>query len=191
MTSIIELVGSTIIGATVIGALIGIMVLLSASTQEIAADVNAQETMSDFVKIIQWDFAKIGNRVSSGCPLLLAKADTVIFRGDIDNNGTVDTVAYVKGNPAQRGKTLNPRDFMLYRLIFKAGLPDTTKLNVGLTNFTISYFDSTGAVTTNPNFVRGLNIAASLESPYSTSDNVYSGVSWQNTIYPRNLNVSN
>jgi len=190
MTSIIDLVGSTIIGATVIGALIGIMVLLSASTQEITAEVNTQETMADFVKIVQWDFAKIGNRVSSGGSLLVAKADTMIFRGDIDNDGTVETVAYIKCSKALRARTPNSRDFMMYRVVFKAGLPDTTRLNVGLTNFTISYLDSTGAVTTNRNLVRGLNISACLESPYAT-DNNYSGVSWQNTIYPRNLNVSN
>ncbi|MBM2840127.1 MAG: hypothetical protein HW412_655 [Bacteroidetes bacterium] len=191
MTSIIDLVGSTIIGATVIGVLIAIMFLLSASSQEITAEVNVQETMADFVKTVQWDFAKIGNRVSSGSGLLVASADMVIFRGDIDNNGTIDTVAYLKGKPAQRTGTPNPRDFMLYRLIYKAGRPDTTRMGMGLTNFTLSYFDSTGAVTSNPSLVRGLNIAASLESPYSTTDNQYPGVAWQSTIYPRNLNVSN
>jgi hypothetical protein len=189
MTSIIDLAGSTIIGATVIGALIGIMVLLSGSTQEITAEVNAQETMADFVKTVQWDLAKVGNRVS-GAAVLVAEPDRMVFRGDIDNNGSIDTVAYVKTSKALRTKTENPNDFMLYRLVFKGAQCDTTRLNVGLTTFSVSYLDSTGGSTTNANLVRGFTIAAAVESPYA-SEGVYSGVSWQNTIYPRNLNVTN
>lgn len=188
MTSIIDLVGSTILGAAVIAVFIGIVVLFSASNRDAAADVNAQETMRDFVRVVNSDFAKIGNKVSSNA-VLIAKVDTLKFRGDIDNNGTVDTVTYMRGTTAQRTKTPNPRDFMLYRKVSTAGIQTTTGMNVGLTKFTLSYVDSTGTATSNPVLVRGIVVAATLEDPYSTAQTANSGVSWQNTIYPRNINL--
>ncbi len=174
------------IGAAIIGTIIGLHVLLSDSSQQMTSDLIAQENMSEFTSLVNYDFAKVGYRDTTGAPVLVAKSDTLTFLSDIDNNATIDTVKYFTGSTAAWTATENPNDFLLYRI--KVPL-DTTKLNVGFTNFSFTYFDSTGAATLNPALVRGFTLSATLEGQYLNADSTYSGVAWSNTYYPRNLNT--
>jgi len=184
----IDIIGSTLLGATVIVAIMGLNLLLSDSSRQVGSDLNVQENTVEFTKSIQWDFAKIGYRDTTGAPILVAKQDSVVFLGDIDNSGSVDTVRYYKGLPEELTWTPNPNDFLLMKEVGNAS--QTMQMNIGLTKFQLTYFDSTGGVTADPKLVRGLKIAAVVQSPYATVDSVYSGAYWENTIYPRNLNVS-
>jgi len=186
--SVIDIVGSTLLGAAVLLAIFGMNFVLSDSSQQFGADLNAQENMVEFTKAIQWDLAKIGYRDTTRAPILVARPDTLVFLGDIDNDGTVDVVKYYKGSPAMLSSTPNPNDFILYRIIVNK--TENLAMNLGLTKFQLSYVDSTGTLTLDPKLVRGVKIVAMVQSPYSAADSAYSGAYWENTIYPRNLNVN-
>ena len=186
--TLMDIVGPSLLAAAVIAAIIGLNYLLFDSRQQFGEDVNVQEQMVEFTKVIEWDFAKIGHRDTTGVPILIAKPDTFMFAGDMDNNGTFDTVMYFKGSPTKLSWTPNPDDFILYKVLVNTS--DTMKMNLGLTKFDLTYLDSTGAATANPTLVRGLKVATVVESPYWSGDGVQSGAYWENTIFPRNLNVS-
>lgn len=181
-----EIGWASLIGATIIGTIIGLHVLLSNSAQHMTSDLIIQENMSEFTKLVNHDFAKVGYRDTTGAPVLVAKSDTLTFLADVDNNTTIDTVQYVKGSPAAWTRTPNPNDFLVYRVKLPS---DTTRLNVGFTGFAFTYFDSTGAVTSNPSLVRGFTLSAHVEGSYKNADKSYSGVAWSATFYPRNLNI--
>jgi hypothetical protein len=184
--SFLEIGWTSFIGAVIIGIIVGLHVLLSNSSQHMTSDLISQENMSEFTKVVNYDFAKVGYRDTTGAPVLVAKSDTLTFLSDIDNNASVDTVKYFTGSPAAWTATENPNDFLLYRVKVPA---DTTKLNIGFTNFAFTYYDSTGAATVNPALVRGFMLSATIEGQYRKSDGAYSGVAWSNTYYPRNLNT--
>jgi hypothetical protein len=106
-----DIVGPSLLAAAVIAAILGLNYLLFDSRQQFGEDVNVQEQMVEFTKVVEWDFAKIGNKDTTGVPVLIAKPDTFMFAGDMDNNGTFDTVMYFKGSPANLSWTPNPDDF--------------------------------------------------------------------------------
>ncbi|MBI4535304.1 MAG: hypothetical protein HY708_03435 [Ignavibacteriae bacterium] len=181
-----DLTGSTILGIAVIAAILGLNFFLADSAQKFTSDLTTQQTAVDFTRTLQWDMDKIGYRDTTGHPVLVAKTDTLMFLGDVDDSDTIRTVKYfLDSNPA-RTSTSNPSDFLLYRIILPS---DTTKLNVGLTKFQLTYFDSTGNTTTNPQIVRGIRVRAQIEGPDVQIDSTYSGLYWENTFYPRNINL--
>jgi len=188
--SLIDLIGSSIIAGAIIAAIIAMTFVLSGSTLEFKSDLNTQETTAEFTKVLQWDFAKIGTGVSTGPKVLFATSDSLGFRGDIDNNGTLDTVIYRKGAPGDLAETPNPDDFLLFRIVSGGGTQESMAIKIGLTRFTMTYLDSTGGPTTNANNVRGMKVEALVQSEYTMPDVDYAGVYWENTIYPRNLNLT-
>src|SRR5438094_706771 len=127
----LDIIGSTLLAGAVILAVIGLNFLFTDSTRNFGSDLSTQENMVGLTERIQWDFAKIGYRVTNGKRILVSKSDTLMFAGDMDNNGTVDTVKYFKGSTSTRSNTHNPKDFLLYRV----SKTDTMKLNEGLTRF--------------------------------------------------------
>jgi hypothetical protein len=183
----LDLVGSTILAAAVILAIIGLNFLLSDASQQFQTDLTVQENMVEFTRAIEWDFAKIGYRDTTKAPVLKAKKDTISFLADIHNTGVINRVTYFRG-PAET-RTPNPNDFVLYRVISKPSGNDTLKLNMGLTRFEMTYFDSTGAVTTVPQNVKGFKVEARLEAPRADKDTVFAGVYWEKRFQPRNLNL--
>jgi len=186
--SFMELVGTTVLAGAIILAVLGMNFLVSDSSRDFGSDLIVQQTMADFTQLIQRDFAKIGYRVAAGPAILISRPDTLKFLGDIDNNGAIDTVLYFKTPPSSLTSTKNPNDFLLCRVV--SPNTRTLKMGMGLTRFDLTYIDSTGASTLNPARVRGMKISGRFESQSPRADGRYSGSYWENTIYPRNLNLA-
>jgi hypothetical protein len=181
-----DLTISSIIGGVVIALIVGLNFFMSNSNTQFKTELTVQQSMADFKRLLQYDFDRIGYRDTTGTPVLTAKSDTLVFLGDVDDNGSVNRVSYFKASAAQRTGTANPNDFLVYRIVAPT---DTTRINVNLTNFQFTYYDSTGATTTNASKVRGIKITAQLESANVQVNDAYAGVAWENMFYPRNLNI--
>jgi hypothetical protein len=182
-----DLIGSTFLAAAVILAILGLNFLLSDASQQFQTDLSVQESVVELTRAIEWDFAKVGYRDTTKAPILVAKKDTISFLADIHNSGTIKRVTYFRGPKEVR--TPNPNDFIVYRVIATPQGNDTLKLNIGLTKFEMTYFDSTGGVTTIPQNVRGFKVDARLEAPRADTDGIFAGVFWEKRFYPRNLNL--
>jgi len=194
----IDLVGSTILAAAVIAAILGLNFLLADTSREVTTDLSVQENMVDFSRMIQHDFSKIGQGDTLSAPVLVALKNRITFIGDIKNQNRSDTVTYVRGDSTMLTYTPNPRDFPLFKIIRKKSAtyvkPDTIRMSLGLTKFELSYFDTSGALTTDPKKVKGLKVAVRSENafpghPEDTKQVLFTGADWDATIYPRNLNV--
>jgi hypothetical protein len=148
-------------------------------------DLVVQEQLVSLVQTVEKDFRRIGycrDQVKLPDPskaIIAAGPSSLSFQTDVDNDGIVDTLSYYLGTVDDLSVTPNPRDRMLYRKLNGYGaLP----MNIGLTCFTIHYYDvnndSIAAPVADPSTIHQVEIDVRLEStvPY---DKAYSYVAWR------------
>jgi hypothetical protein len=176
-----------VIGSTIIGGIVLLMILALNSNMENTAGVQTmnictQQDLTTLVGMIEYDFAKMGYRVSDSLKICFADTSSITFKTDIDNNGVVDSISYSLASTLNT-TTENPRDRILYRTL-NNGTP--MAINLGDTRFRLWYYDSLGNITTWRSKMRAVRLALNLEST-SAWDTVYTGVYWERTIKPKNL----
>lgn len=176
-----------LIGSTVIGGLVLLMILTLNGTMVNTAgvqtmNISTQENLTTLVGMIEYDFAKMGYRVSDSLKIRVADSSRIVFKADIDNNGVVDGISYSLSSELN-ADTENPRDRILYRTL-NDGTP--TPINFGVTRFRLWYYDSLGNVTSWRSKMRAVRLAINVESIWSL-DSAYTGACWERIIEPKNL----
>ena len=179
----IELAGSFIIGGMILLSIFS----LNADIMETATmnnlGTNAQKNVTAIVSILDYDFRKMGYLVPSGTDAVTALTDTTIaFLGDVDNNGSVDSVSYYLGPKSEPSGTENPNDRYLYRNV--NGTANDVAL--GITSWTLTYYDISGSVTTAPANVRSIRISFTVETTFPF-DTTYGSARWEGRFTPKNL----
>ena len=188
-SSIIDILGSTLIG----GILMVILFRLNDSgienTYNNSGELVSQQNIVTTVSILENDFRKIGYcKDWSKIPkpsesIILADSNKIKFLSDVlpDGNpdGKVDTVYYYIGSTNELLNTPNPRDRYLYRVI-DGKTP--VQVNLGVTQFSLKYFnalgDSLSFPITVPGEISSIQIDVSVENT-SAYDNIYSTVFWR------------
>lgn len=160
--------------------------------------VTVQGNAVGLARQIEYDFLKMGYHVE-GQRIFVAAAWGIRYRAG-RSAGAYDTVmfTYARGATSQSIETINPRDFPLFRT--EDGT--TIRQNWGLTEFEITYFDSTDAALSVPRFshdstdaIKVIDVRFTIESaepvigPYG--DTTWNSVTWQKRMYPRNLGQIN
>ena len=140
----------------------------------------AQSNATFLSEMLNEDLHKIGYGVT-GKKITLADTTHLTFYGDVNRNGAVDSVKYVLGGGLPR--TTNPHDRMFNRM-FNGQAADSVSL--GVTAFQFTYYDSSGAATTNLANIKGIQADVTLESPapYDTS---YAKSFVRVVVWPKNL----
>lgn len=183
-----------ILGSIIIGGMILVMVLgFNANIIEGAGmqtfKTTVQGHMTTVSNILEYDFRKLGFGVAYQQDSSITYADStrIVFRGDFDNNGTIDRMTYFFNAAASAG-VANPRARVLYRTLNNGA---AQSMNLGITRFRFDYYDAagtkfTGNVVGNPKLIKSLKMTINIESkePYDT---LYAGVCWERTFKPRNL----
>ena len=179
----IELAGSFIIG----GMLLLSILSLNADIMQTATinnlGTNAQQNVTNIVSILEYDFRKIGYRVPSGIDAITDMTDSTIdFLADVDNDGTVDSVGYFLGPTSEPSGTENPNDRYLYRRV--NGTANDVAL--GITSWTLTYYNVSGSITATPANVRSIRISFTVETiiPFDTT---YGSARWEGRFTPKNL----
>lgn len=193
--NIMDLVGSFIIGGIVLVMLVGFNgnIMEDAGSQTIK--VMAQTNLTEVTNIIDYEFRKLGYRVG-GAPdssILYADSMKIVFRGDIDNNGTVDTILY-RFSPSVSGFS-NPNTHVLYKSV---NSQSQQKINIGITRMRFWYYDASGTLLMSnpvetPSKIKSFKVAINVESlePYKETTMPYlklnPGAYWERTFKPQNL----
>jgi hypothetical protein len=123
--------------------------------------------------------------------ILLADTSKLKFLTDIDfgagPDGVLDSVYYFLGPPEELAETPNPRDRYLYRVVNG----ETPKgANLGITSFTMKFFDRMGVPIPTPvgsselQKIQTIQITLSVENVYAstiveTTNKQYSSAFWQ------------
>jgi len=184
MSSYLNLIGSIIIGGLLFLMINRYHGSLNQNSQEQVLDSMTMENSTSITKLIEFDFNRMGLRVSTTTnPVVQADSNRITFLSDIDDNGNVDTLRYYLSDTTLVTSTENPRDRILYRLVNNEAPIDAA---LGVTQFNILYLDWMGYETTDLSQIRTFVISLMVESiaPY---EDRYSSYFWQTRISPPNI----
>ena len=187
MGALLDIIGSFVIAGLLMLAIFSTSANLTATATQNALDVLAQENLSVVTEMILYDFHKIGFYPCDVAPddqrILAMSSNGIRFQSDIDNDGSIDTVAYSAGDTAEVSGTPNPKDFILYRLVNNEPRLGAA---LGVTEFDLEYRDAADQVTAVPSEVRSIEVGVAVESPFALDD-FYPRAIWRTVVRPRNL----
>ncbi len=176
MNQILDILSSFLIGGIVLLALLGLNMQFTSKYQEIKLAELTHSTISNIGQIIEHDFNKIGyGNVDTG--IVSISSNSITFKGDLDNNGSVETVGY--------SLTSNQNGNFLKRIINsnenQAWIQPINTFNIyGIT----STLDTTYFVN-NISFIL-VNLEFARTEFYE--DTLSIGLQWRRKFYPKNLN---
>ncbi|MDO8550265.1 MAG: hypothetical protein Q7S39_08970 [Ignavibacteria bacterium] len=192
-STIIDILGSMIIGGTLMVILWRLNDATTATTYNYSGELSLQQNLATVALIIENDFRKIGycanwNQMPDSGKILLAENDKIKFLTDVENDGFIDTMYYYLGPTSELSMTENPRDRVLYRVI-NSQTPVAS--NLGVTQFYLIYFNPLGDTIpfpiTQPGEVSTMEINLTVENT-AAYDQQYSSAFWrQIRLVARNL----
>lgn len=175
-----------ILGSTIIGGLL-LMILLRMNDAAVQNNYNlngekiVQQNLVDLVKLIEYDFRKIGycaNYQKIPDPaksIIQADSTSITFLTDIITSpgtygdGIVDTLKYFLSDTSALNMTPNPNDRILYRRVNHDPIGGS---NMGITHFKLTYYDALGNLinvmpASPPLGIVSIQIDISIENPYA------------------------
>ncbi len=204
MNQIHDILGSIIIGGIVLLMLITFNgnVMQSAGVQTFKTIV--QGNLITVTDIIEFDLRKMGYRVSAtqDISILYADSNRITFKGDIDDNGVMDTVQYYI-DTVKAYLTNNPSDRVLHR---KLNSQAPVNMYVGMIGLNIQYYGNNDSPINNSpvaaaslNTIKSVKVELRIESTdrfFDTrksqfisnpfNDTTYAGAYWERKIKPQN-----
>lgn len=197
---LLDIVGSVIIGGLLVMTLSRINFSNAENTYKYSGERVIQSNLVEVVKLIEYDFRKIGycydyTKIPDRAKAIVrADSNRIYFLTDVATNtlpygdGVVDTLKYELGATSQLSSTPNPNDRYLYRWINNANKVGT---NLGVTQFKLTYFDATGVKINSmpaspPLGIQTIQIDVAVENP-AAFNNDYS---YQNRAIWRQIRLS-
>ena len=182
MTYLFDVLGSIVIGGIILTMILGFNTNITEKSVTQMFNSIVQSNLTTVTNILENDFRKMGYFVFDSLKIMLADTNKIIFKADLDNNRTIDTVGYYLSN-TKDPTCVNPRARVLYRTTTNQGVQS---IHLGITYFRLWYFDNQGFPTTNLDQINSIKVAFNVEStaPYDT---IYTGAYWERIIKPKNL----
>ncbi|MBK7228022.1 MAG: hypothetical protein IPH97_03920 [Ignavibacteriales bacterium] len=193
-TTIIDILGAAIIGGILLINLLNANGTLVENDSVYNHDKNLQQDLVITATVVERDFTLVGyvnnsELIGSNANIIDGSLNSIKFRTDIDNNGTIDTITYYLSDLSAMAHTPNPRDMILYRKL-NSDIPYVLANNV--TRFRLIYFDSQMLPVAPPigltTVVNYIQIEFRVEDAYAF-DNNYSEAIWRRITVSTN-NVS-
>src|SRR6516162_782763 len=162
MTSVINFIGSAILASLIFASIFGLTHNLNQSNYEKNFELTTQTNAVFLARLMEYDFVKIGfHYPRPAVAIIAADSQSITFKADLLDSGTVNTVSYAIGPVSDLANTKNPRDRYLYRTLDGV----TTSANLGLTRLQFIYYDNDGHVTSNLSLIKSMNVQFTIESP--------------------------
>lgn len=186
MISILDTIGSYIIGALVLLFLMSAYLYFGEMSQKTIANEMNITDLSAAGEIIESDFNNMGFRAAAKAFDSLSVNKIKIF-ADIDKNNTQDVIRYTREIITTGGRT----DTFLVRYS-SAGSNVNKVWKLKVKNFSITGYTASGAVSTNPDVVKSFrfSVEADRSQEYSSakpSDKYTTAAIWKRHFYPKNL----
>lgn len=190
MGYLLDIVGSFIIAGMVVMILLAVNINNNASSNAILFTTIEQQKIADVSELIEYDFYKLGYRVS-GEKIAIADSNEIKFYTDIDDNDVTDSIYYYLGELSGMESTTNPNDRLLYR---NRNNEDSVSTNYPVVDFNLTYFDSIGNTLDYASLVKSeeraliksIMIEIRVESG-ELYDDEYRISAWKKKISPKNL----
>ncbi len=149
----LDILGSTIIGGILMMNLFQINSSAVENNYTGNGELIAQQNLSTIVKVLEYDFRKIGycadwKKIPIPTKAIISADSTSIkFLTDVESagggppDGIVDTMHYYLGPTSELLVTANPKDRLLYRVV---NSETPVGVNLGVTQFNLTFFDVLG-----------------------------------------------
>ncbi len=192
--TIIDVIGSTIIGGFLLLILFRLNDNAAQNSYNFSGELTVQENLVATIEVLEYDFRKIGyaqnplNLPNPARTIIYADTSDIRFLTDTDFDGDVDTMRYYLGPASGLPGTPNPYDRMLYRSVNGSN----KGVNLGITRFRITYFNTLGQVIPtpilfSPTGIQTMQIDVSVEN-VAAYNNEYRHAFWrQIRLASRNL----
>jgi len=189
MNSLLDVIGSSIIGGIMYLLLFQVNSQISMTSIEILQSTFSSRNTVDAVTVLEYDLNKLGYRVA-GDFITAAEENKIEFWSDIKNEDSTVKVLYFLGDSTEVSGTINPNDRPLYRRVADG---DTQMVSV-VRDFKITYLDSAyNKISfaslnnqTNRNKISGTRVYLRIESS-EPSEGIYPYIEFKRTIIPKNL----
>ena len=192
MATWLDIIGSVLIGTLVMFLIMKLNYQVSTNSTEITSNGIVQNYLTTITTIMENDLYKIGYRISDPNKLNIADSNRFSYKADVNNDGTTDSVRYYFGTTSQAGKTTNPNDKPLFKVL-NGGTP----VRIGfIRDCRFTYYDSTGrqissygasaTISDTLKKVRMVNVYIKCESPYLINK-YYQSAEYSRKIKPVNL----
>lgn len=176
MDKLLDLSGSFVIGSILLLALIGFTIYYTGQSRD--TQVDQIQHMNSIVNgdIIEYDFSKVGYRITGTNKILSISTHNITFLGDLDNNGVMDTVYYSMFN--------NSSKIYLKRRVSNLS---NKEWSVPVQSFNIQGYDSLNNATSNISLIRSLGFEIYYSTVSSGYPNQEISAYWTRRFYPKNL----
>jgi hypothetical protein len=191
-TTIIDILGATIIGGIVLMNLLNMNQNVVQSESMFGHDKSLQVDVVILATIMDRDFGLLGycgdyTKMDSTA-IIYGDSVSIRFLADTDNNGIFDTLYYFTSDTAALSHTPNPRDRILYRQL-NSNPPFVVANNI--TEFNLKYLDTFSNEQVIPidlnKIVNYVRIAFKVEDPYAYNEE-YTEALWRRlTVTANNL----
>jgi hypothetical protein len=183
-STILDILGSAIIGGILLINLLNVNGSLVENDSIYSHDKNLQIDLVITASVLERDFNLLGYvnntlLVGDNQNIFSGNENSIRFRSDIDNDGTIDTIHYFLSDTSTLSHTPNPRDMILYRKL-NSEIPFMLANNI--TRFRLTYLNTNLnevpppiGLTTVVNYIR---IELRVEDPFAF-DNKYSEAIWR------------
>ncbi len=194
MNTIMDLLGSTIIGGMLLLLVLKLNLFMSESSYSSDTELRLQQNTKTLAEIMNSDFRKIGYKVGT-TPILTAQQERFKFVGDLERPGTsghgiIDTVEYFLEDSSYSSGTTNLHDKILVRVLNNKDTIDGPSL--GLVKMQFTYLDSVSNPTADLTKIKYIKTEMWVQ-PTEARNNFITGIAdstftyWEFTIYPRNI----
>jgi len=151
----LDIMGSTIIGGILMMNLFQINNSAVENNYTGNGELIAQTNLATIVEILELDIRKIGycaDWKKIPIPTKAILSTSLKYLTDVDSDGIVDTMHYYLGPTSELLSTPNPRDRLLYRVV---NSETPVGVNLGVTQFNLTFFDVLGNLINFPIAVPG------------------------------------
>ena len=197
--TIMDIIGSLVVFGWLFLMTLQGNVANSENIQTLKGDLLVQENLVEVTRLLEYDFRKIGfcNEPNSlpdpTMAIRAADSNSIKFLTDLDNgsgpDGVLDSLTYYLGDTTELSQTPNPRDRFLYRKVNNIAAKGA---NLGITSFTLKYYDAVGnripapVSAVNLQRIQTIQITLSVENVYAATisetaplNTQYSSAFWQ------------
>jgi len=173
----LDLIGSLVIGGLLLLALVGFSAYYTTSAHSNNVSQIEQRNLTEFGRVLEYDFNKIGYRVPFGAPIVAMDSTLIRFRADLDNDGVVDSVSWVRSGTRP--------DLVLTR---HTSLAPRANFRIRVKDFALMGYTPGGAATLSPSLVDAIEVKILLEKTVRLTENFdLAGGYWIRRLYPKNL----
>ncbi|MCC5926649.1 MAG: hypothetical protein JJU41_08820 [Bacteroidetes bacterium] len=174
------IITSFTIGGLLLLSLLVLNNRISLNSAQTTLSEMTRQSMQSVSTMVNHDIRRLGLG-TSGNPVSHASAQRLVFVGAQEDNLPA-TVEWFFDSTLPANNSKNPRERVLFRVVNG----DTTRIELGVTEFTLTYFNTAGDTTALLDEISRIRVQMMVESRVPIG-NEFSKSFWESDIIPRSL----